>query len=483
MALTAVVVLPLLAALLCWIPMFRKAAWVISVVCLCADFVLAIVVAGEVVARAHVTGIPGWLEADGLSALMVLLVSFVCALAAVFAGDYMRHDEEHVDRLWWFYCNYNLLAFALIVVPALADPNLVWVGVELITLFAILLVGFETTSRALEAAWKYSVLTMMGAPISLLGFLVLYWGYHSTGASAPETWTSLLAHSRTMSPELLRLSFLLVFVGFGSKIGFAPMHTWLPDAHSQAPSPVCAVLSGVKTSVPLYAVLRFLSIVLASPTARMGRWMIVMGLISVAIAAFLLLQVREYKRMFAYSTVEHMGIVLTAAGFATQSSDFGAVSQMLNHSITKSLCFYVAGTILVTLTTREIKSVRGLIRVSPFSGAALLLCALAIAGAPPFPIFLSEFAILGSGLRAGHPVAVGILGALIVIAFIGIMMHVNRMVFGVPDPKPMVPKARPPLTCRVSVLAAALPVVVLGVYIPGALHSLLSLAAQQLGGR
>ncbi len=165
MALTAVVVLPLLAALLCWIPMFRKAAWVISVVCLCADFVLAIVVAGEVVARAHVTGIPGWLEADGLSALMVLLVSFVCALAAVFAGDYMRHDEEHVDRLWWFYCNYNLLAFALIVVPALADPNLVWVGVELITLFAILLVGFETTSRALEAAWKYSVLTMMGAPI------------------------------------------------------------------------------------------------------------------------------------------------------------------------------------------------------------------------------------------------------------------------------------------------------------------------------
>jgi hydrogenase-4 component F len=276
------------------------------------------------------------------------------------------------------------------------------------------------------------------------------------------------------------LSFLLVFVGFGAKIGFAPMHTWLPDAHSQAPSPVCAVLSGIKTSVPLYAVLRFLSIVLASPAARMGRWMIVIGLISVAIAAFLLLQVRDYKRMFAYSTVEHMGIILTAAGLATQASDFGAVLQMLNHSITKSLCFYVAGTILITMTTREIKSVRGLLRLSPFSGAMLLLCALAIAGAPPFPIFLSEFSILSAGVRGGHPVAVAMLASLIVIAFVGIMLQVNRMVFGRPDwpHDPVVV----PRTCRVAVVLAAVPVVVLGIYIPAPVYSLLRLAAQQLGG-
>jgi hydrogenase-4 component F len=480
MALTAVVVLPALAALLCWIHPFRRAAWVISVVCLCLDFLLAVFVAREVVIKSNVIGIQGVFEADGLSALMLVLVSFVCGLAVVFAGDYMQHNEEHAGRLWWFYCNYNLLAFALIVVPALVDPNLVWVGVELITLFAILLVGFETTASALEAAWKYSVLTIMGAPISLLGFLVLYWAYHSTGASAPETWASVAAHSEVISPSLLKLSFLLVFVGFGSKIGFAPMHTWLPDAHSQAPSPVCAVLSGVKTSVPLYAVLRFLSIVLASPAARMGRWMIVIGLISVAIAAFLLLQVREYKRMFAYSTVEHMGIILTAAGLATGASDFGAVSQMLNHSITKSLCFYVAGTILITMTTREIKSVRGLLRVSPFSGATLLLCALAIAGAPPFPIFLSEFSILSAGVRGGHPVAVAMLASLIVIAFIGIMLQVNRMAFGRPD-WPHAPIVVP-RTCWIAVVLAVVPVVVLGIYVPGPVHSLLHLAAQQLGG-
>ena len=481
MALIAVVVLPLLAAFLCWIPVLRRAAWIISVVCLCSDFVLALFVSRQVVRNLIFVGVRGWLEADGLSALMLLLVSFVCALAVFFAGDYMRHNGNHSHRLWWFYCNYNLLAFALIIVPALADPDLVWVGVELVTLFAILLVAFEGTASALEAAWKYSVLTIMGAPISLLGFLVLFWSYHSGGGTGPETWSSLTLAAHSMPPSLLRLAFLLVFVGFGTKVGLAPMHTWLPDAHSQAPSPVCAVLSGVKTSIPLYAILRLLSIVLLSPEARMGRWMIVIGLLSVAIAAFLLLQVREYKRMFAYSTVEHMGIILTAAGLATQASDFGAVSQMLNHSITKSLCFYVAGTVLVTMETREIKSIRGLLRVSPFMGATLLLCALAIAGAPPFPIFLSEYSILSAGIRGGHNLAVAILACLIVLAFIGIMLQVNRMVFGRPE---LIHEEAPvPLTCRIAVIAAVLPVIVLGVYIPSPLHSLLQLAARQLGGR
>jgi hydrogenase-4 component F len=209
--------------------------------------------------------------------------------------------------------------------------------------------------------------------------------------------------------------------------------------------------------------------------------MIVVGLLSVAIAAFLLLQVREYKRMFAYSTVEHMGIILTAAGLASQGSDFGAVSQMLNHSITKSLCFYVAGTVLVTLETREIKSIRGLLRVSPFLGATLLLCALAIAGAPPFPIFLSEYSILSAGLRGGHNLAVAILASLIVLAFVGMMLQVNRMVFGLPEPHHEVVPL--PLTCRVAVITALIPVIVFGIYIPSPVHSLLQMAARQLGGR
>ena len=480
MILIIAIFLPLIAAVLCWLKPLRSIAWGTTVFCLSTSFALAVVISGQVLVKGRVIGLARWFEVDGLGVLMILLVSFVCTLAAVFAGGYMRHSSQR-ERLWWFYCNYNLLAFALIIVPAFADPNLVWVGVELITLFAILLVGFESTPIALEAAWKYAILTLMGAPISLLGFFVLYWAYRGTGSGTAETWQSLQAMAPAMAPNLLKLSFLLVFVGFGTKIGFAPTHTWLPDAHSQAPTPICAVLSGIKTSVPLYAVLRLLSIILASPEARIGRWMVIIGLFSVGIAAFLLLQVRDYKRMFAYSTVEHMGIILTAAGFATQASASAAVAQMLNHSITKSLCFYTAGIVLLALGTRQIKDVRGLFRLSPFAGAALLLCALAIAGAPPFPIFLSEFSILSAGIRSGHNTAVAILAILIVVAFVAIMRQVNGMLFG--EPELHTTAEAVPLSCRTAVLVAAVPVVVLGVFIPAPIHSLLQLAAQQLGGR
>ncbi|MGB8885933.1 MAG: proton-conducting transporter membrane subunit [Candidatus Korobacteraceae bacterium] len=479
MALMLAVSLPLLAALLCWLKPLREIGWGITAVCLTLSFAMAVVSSEQVIVAGRAIGIRGWLEIDGLGALLILLVSFVCTLAAIFARGYMRQGSAHRDRLWWFYCNYNLLVFALIVVPVLTDPNLVWVGVELITLFSVLLVGFESTAPALEAAWKFSILTIMGAPISLLGFLVLYWAYRSAGGTA-ETWQGLHAMAPVMSPSLLKLSFLLVFVGFGAKSGLVPMHTWLPDAHSQAPTPVCAVLSGIKTTVPLYVVLRLLSVILASPEARLGEWMVIFGLFSVGVAAFLLLQVRDYKRMFAYSTVEHMGIILTAAGFATQDGASGAVAQMLNHSLTKSLCFYVAGIVLLSLGTRQIKDVRGLFRLSPFAGGTLLLCALAIAGAPPFPIFLSEFSILSAGLRSGHNAAVAILATLIVVAFVAIMLQVNSMLFGKSELYSSAEQA--PLSCRTAVIVGAIPIVFLGVFIPQPIHSLLVLAAQQLGG-
>lgn len=478
MALMAIVALPALAACLCWLHPFRKVGWHITVVCQCAEFGLAAFIASKVIAEARITGAAGWFEADGLSALVLVIVTFVCALAAIYSGGYMSHSSK--GKLWRFYAMYNLLSFALVAVPSQAGPNLAWVAMELVTLFAVLLVGFENTAGALEAAWKFSVLTIMGAPIALLGFLVLFWAWHSAGHAQRDTWDALQAAAPAMSPALLKLSFLLVFIGFGTKTGLAPMHTWLPDAHSEAPTPVCAVLSGVKTSVPLYVILRLLGVVLASPGARMGEWMVVIGLISVAIGALLLLQVHDYKRMFAYSTVEHMGIILAAAGLASRASDFGAVFQLLNHAITKSLCFYVAGIVLLTVGTREIKSVRGLLRVSPFTGAVLIFCALAIAGAPPFPIFLSEFSILSAGMRGGHAVAVSILAALIVLAFVGIMLQVNRMTFG--RPQRIGVHVGVPQTCRIAVLAAAVPVAVFGIYVPGPVHSLLLLAAQQLGG-
>ena len=480
MALIVAVFIPLLAGLLCWFKPLRRLAWGITVVSLSISFAAAVITAGRVLLSGNYVGIPGWIEVDGLGCLVLLLVVFVCLLAAIFAGGYMHHETQSKARLWWFYCNFNLFVFSLAVVPALASPNLAWVAVELVTLFATLLVGFESTAGSLEAAWKMAILTIMGAPIALFGFFVLFWAFRTSGGGVAETWQSLYAMAATMPPNMLKFSFLLIFVGFGAKAGLAPMHTWLPDAHSQAPTPVCAVLSGVKTTIPLYVILRLLSIILASPEAQMGEWMVVIGLCSVGLAAFLLLQVRDYKRMFAFSTVEHMGIILVAAGFATRGAEYGAVAQILNHSITKSFCFYVAGLVLMAAGTRQIGEVRGLFRISPFAGGALLLCSLAIAGAPPFPIFLSEFTILAAGLKSGHGVAVAFLAVFIVVAFAAILMQVNGMLFGKNDEA--LPAERAPASSRNAILIAALPVVVLGVYIPGPLHSLFTLAAQQLGG-
>ncbi len=204
------------------------------------------------------------------------------------------------------------------------------------------------------------------------------------------------------------------------------MHTWLPDAHSQAPSPACALLSGVKTTTALSVILRLVPLL---PQHLLQPWLLVIGLISVGTAALLLLQVHDYKRLFAFSTVEHMGIILVAAGLGTVGGNYGAMFQILTHSLTKSFCFLAAGAALLAVETREIASVRGLIRTAPFAGTALLLGGLAITGAPPLAVFLSEFSIFKAGLSGGHYVVMGLLALFITIAFVGILLHINRTGF------------------------------------------------------
>jgi hydrogenase-4 component F len=262
------------------------------------------------------------------------------------------------------------------------------------------------------------------------------------------------------------------------------MHTWLPDAHSQAPSPVCALLSGVETTAILYVILRLFPVMKAAPNSHAEVWALVLGLVSVGAAAFLLLQVRDYKRMFAFSTVEHMGIILAAVGLGASAAGYGAMQQIVSHSITKSFCFFAAGAALLAVETREIAAVRGLIRKSPVAGAALIFGGLGITGAPPLAVFLSEFSILKAGLNQRHYLATGLLAIFIVIAFFGVMMHVNRMVFGArqeTDEHSSGEKERKlPFSCRLTLLLAAVPVLVLGFYIPKPLNELLTRAAAAL---
>lgn len=426
-----------------------------------------------------------WVSVDALSALILLLVALVATTAAIYSAGYMAHGTAAPGRLRVYYASYNLFVFSMLAIPLLAEPTLVWIAVELTTLTSALLVSFENTRAALEAAWKYVVLSLMGAGVALFGFLVLFAAVRAGGGTT-YTWAGLAAAAPGMPPLLLRSAFLLILIGLGTKVGLVPMHTWLPDAHSQAPTPVCALLSGIETTSILYVILRLFPVMRHVPGAHADAWALVLGLLSVGVAAFLLLQVRDYKRLFAFSTVEHMGVILAAVGLGAGVGDYGAMQQIVSHSVSKSFCFFAAGATLLAVGTREIADVHGLIRRSPFAGAALVIGGLAIAGAPPFAVFLSEFAILRAGLAQGRYVATALLAIFIVIAFFGVMAHVNRMVFAAsakdPQAAPQGEAPAPPLpfSCRLALILAALPVLVLGVYVPRPLHELLAAAAATL---
>jgi hydrogenase-4 component F len=484
MSVIAILFPPLLAALVAVLPSKRSLAPGATVVSCLAVLALAARMAWRIAAGGSATGPLGpgwsrWVAVDGLSALILLLVALVGTTAAIYSVGYMAHGNPEPRKLRLYHANLNLFIFSMLAIPLSAEPTLVWIVVELTTLCSALLVSFENTREALEAAWKYVVLSLMGAGIALFGFMVLFAGRAAAGAG-PYTWAGLVAAAPGMPPLLVQTAFVLILFGLGTKVGLVPMHTWLPDAHSQAPSPVCALLSGIETTSILYVVLRLFPVMQAVPGAHAETWAVVLGLISVGTAAFLLLQVRDYKRLFAFSTVEHMGIILVAVGIGASNAHYGAMQQIVSHAVTKSFCFFAAGAVLLGVGTREIAAVRGLVRRAPAAGAALVFGGLAITGAPPLAVFLSEFTILKAGLAQGRYVATGLLAAFIVIAFFGVMLHVNRMAFGEPGEPPPSEPHRLPFSCRLTLVLAAVPVLVLGVYVPPPLHSLLVHAAAAL---
>jgi hydrogenase-4 component F len=471
------VLLPLAAAALCWLWRDIRFGFAVTLASCVAALVLSWRVAQQTLAGGMIVAVPGGVGADGLSALILLLISLVGTTAAFYSWGYMTRVSPHPKRLWRYYASFNLFLFSMLAIPVVLEPTFIWIFVELTTLASAMLVGFENTQAALEAAWKYVVLSLMGAGVALLGFLVLFAAMQAAGGGA-YTWEGLIAAAPRMPAVLLQAGFVLILVGLGTKVGLVPMHTWLPDAHSQAPSPICALLSGIETTAVLYVILRLLP-VLKAAGLEAGPWLTAFGLVSVGVAAFLLLQVRDYKRLFAYSTVEHMGIILTSAGLGGPGGHYGALYQALSHTLTKSFCFYAAGAALLAAGTREIAAVRGLYRSSPVAGAGLLFGGLAIAGAPPFAVFLSEFAIVRTGLSEGRYVPMALLVLFIAIGFFGILLHINRMVFGRPsDPSRLF--VRLPASVRITLAVAGALVLAFGLYMPEPIHALLRAAAAAL---
>ena len=276
MSVIVILLLPLVATALVCLPFKRHWAAGVTVVSCLTILVLAarvawLVSAGNSVTAALKVGMLKWIAVDGLSALILLLIALVGSTAAIFSVGYMAHKNLEPRKLLLYYANYNLFIFSMLAIPVMAEPTLVWIVVELTTLCSALLVSFENTGEALEAAWKYVVLSLMGAAMALFGFLVLFAAMQAAGGGI-YTWEGLVAAAPLMPPVLLQTAFLMILIGLGTKAGLVPMHTWLPDAHSQAPSPVCALLSGVETTAILYVILRLFPVMKAAPNSHAEVW-------------------------------------------------------------------------------------------------------------------------------------------------------------------------------------------------------------------
>jgi hydrogenase-4 component F len=480
MELIYIIIIPAVLAGLSLIPAHRKFASLVTIVGTLVIFILSLHIAFLAAGGMELVAVKNWISCDSLGALVLLLVAFVGFTAAIFSMGYIEKnvEEKNTEKIRHYYVQYNLFLLSMLAVPIISQVALVWIAVELTTLMSVFLVSFKNTSEALEASWKYIVLTCMGAAFALLGILILYWGMSISGQEK-FTWAGLIVASTNIPPALLKTAFVFILIGFGAKVGLVPLHTWLPDAHSQAPSPVCALLSGVETTTILYVILRLLPVLKIHPSIGAETWLIVFGIISVGVAAFLIIQVKDYKRLFAFSTIEHMGIIMVAAGLGGYASHYGATLQIVSHAITKSFCFFAAGIAILFIGRQDIASVRGLIRTSPVAAIALIIGGLAIAGAPPFAIFLSEIMIIKSGLVNGQYIATGLLAFFIIIAFCGILFPINRMVFG--KPTEYSGKTNLSVTNIFVLIFAAAPVILLGFYLPRPLQELLSHAAASLG--
>jgi hydrogenase-4 component F len=481
MVLIVVLFIPAVAASLCLIPAQRR-GFAPAITTLAGTAVLALATHVALIAAdgVKVVAIRNWLSCDSFGALILLLVSYVGMGTSIFCWGYMQRSvgTEAPGRLRRYYSLYNLFLLAMLAVPLLDQISLVWIALELTTLTSVFLVSFEQTPKAFEAAWKYAILTSMGAILALFGILILYWGLHRAGGEL-FTWEGLAAHMPGIPPGVLKTGFILILVGLGSKAGMAPLHAWLPDAYSQSPVPICILLSLVETATIPYVIFRLWPGFVGPVGAATGTWLVLFGLLSAGVAAFLLIQAKELKRLFAFSTIEHHGIILVAAGLGGAAAGYSAAYQILTHIITKSFCFFAVGAALLAVRNQRIESVRGLLRSFPLAGVALLLGALAVSGAPPFAVFFSELSVLKTGLTNGQHLAMGLLVLFVGISFCAIMYHHSRMVFG----RPIAPAAPPAagFSCLAPLGLTALPMILLWIYMPAPLENLLRLAGAILG--
>ncbi len=490
-SLYAVLLVPLAAALLTLVDGWRLAR-AATVICGVISLVLVIAIAMTVRHGRVLTAAGGWLRVDSLGAVFLLATGLLYAIAGIFSIGYLAVDQRHADfprfaKRYFVYL--NLFAWTMLLVPLAADFGTLWVAVELTTIVSALLVAIDRTDAALEASWKYILIASSGLGIALLSIIVMYaTGTHVLGAEYIPRFERFLTHGNALSREAVALAFVLSVVGFGTKAGFVPMHTWLPDAHSEAPAPVSAMLSGSLLSAAFYAILRFFQVAVATGQRSFAEHvLIVFGVISLGTASLFVIRQRNYKRLLAYSSIEHMGIIALGIGFGAPLAVAGALLHVLTHAAAKGLAFFGAGSLLRGYDTKEVDGITDAARAMPWTGPMFFAAALALCGLPLSGVFRSEFQIVAGGFAEPQYVGVTIVLVCVNVAFFGVMWHATRMVLSRPVEVAGSAALSAATVARersawmvAGMLGCLLVSVALGIHLPGQLASLVSSAGHRL---
>lgn len=384
----------------------------------------------------------GFFYLDSLSVIVLDIVLLVCFLAAIYSVQYLEEDIRRgildIKKMRIYYILMYLFLFTMVLSLTVKNMGIMWIAIEATTLASVFLVGFSNDKYALEAAWKYIIICSVGIAIAMLGIIFIHLSSIGVLKSTELLdWTALMENAKSLKGQEARLAFIFILVGFGTKAGLAPIHTWLPDAHSQAPAPISALLSGVLLNSAMYGIIRMTAVAnkCFGNSIFTGRLLIAMGMLSIVTAAVFIMTQRDYKRLLAYSSIEHMGVIAVAVGFFTPAAIFFGLLHMINHSLTKSMLFFCSGGILQKYGTKHISKIKGALKLLPFSGIAFFLGLFAIGGTPPFSVFVSEIGILMAIFREGRYLAGAALAILFVLIFSGIAVALFRIFFGESDEK------------------------------------------------
>ncbi len=413
---------------------------------------------------------------------IVLIISFMTGVYSIgYLNEELKSRKINLTKTKIYYILMYTFIFTMILSLTVKNMGIMWIAIEATTLASVFLVGFYNDKQAIEAAWKYIIICSVGIAIALLGIIFLHLSY--TGLDLQLDWTSMYANARSMNTPSLRLAFIFILIGFGTKAGLAPMHTWLPDAHSQAPSPISAMLSGVLLNSAIYAIIRTQSILNKNmgTSEFSGRLLILLGLISISIAAIFILTQKDYKRLLAFSSIEHIGIIALSFGIFTPASIIGALFHMINHSFTKSMLFLTAGNVLLKYDTKNIRNIKGVLKTLPVSGIAMFLGLFAISGTPPFSIFTSEFAIIFSIFEVKQYLLGVVLILLLTFVFVGIAFSTFKMFYpGKENPEIKNGELNVSSSAVISVLLVI--ITITGLYIPDGVKQLIINAQKIISG-